>query len=48
MLLALPAQAQQVDRSQPPEPGPAPKINIGEYQHVHPRQRIESYPSRKS
>ncbi len=23
--------AQQVDRSQPPKPGPAPKINLGNY-----------------
>ena len=31
LLFASSLQAQQVDRSQPPKPGPAPKINLGEY-----------------
>ncbi len=32
LLFAGNLQAQQVDRSQPPKPGPAPKINLGHYQ----------------
>ncbi len=31
LLLTSSVMAQQIDRSQPPEPGPAPKINLGNY-----------------
>ncbi|HYW95121.1 MAG TPA: pitrilysin family protein [Bacteroidales bacterium] len=31
LLFTATLQAQQVDRSQPPEPGPAPQINLGKY-----------------